>query len=684
MGTTPKDTLIVCNCQRTMDIDGDRLARALGRQGGLPVHSELCRAGLPAFEKALLEGGTVHVACTQEAPLFREIAEEKGSTETSLRFTNIRERAGWCADKSAALPKIAALLAEGQVVVQPAPLMTLASSGVCLVYGKGQQALDVARELGQRLSVTVLLSDAEDAIPPSVVSQPVAKGRIRAANGALGGFEVVVDGFAPVVPSSRATLEFAMARDGAKSQCDIILDLSGRTPLFTDNGRRDGYIVANPNDPAAVAMATFKASDLVGEFEKPLYVDYTASICAHARSQKVGCKNCLDNCPLGAISPDGDHIKIDAAVCGGCGNCASSCPTGAASYAYPTRQDLINRASALVSTYLAAGGVRPVILLHDVRHGAELIAAIARFGDGLPVNVLPLELYSVLQTGHDLAAALLALGAEHVVALVAPDQRDEITALTQQMELTTAILAGLGYASDRLHVLVEHDPDVVAQALHGLATLAPMPAHAIGGVGGKRDVARAVLSRLHAGAPIPKDVIALPKGAPYGRIVIDTKGCTLCLSCVGACPAGALGDSPDRPEVRFTEAACVQCGVCVATCPERVISLEPRYDFTNAPLSAEVLHSEEPFHCVRCGTPFGAKSSVERIVERLKGHAMFRDADQLRLIQMCDNCRVVTLAESRDDPFRSADRPTVRTTDDYKAAESEAKRTGKKPEDFLS
>jgi hypothetical protein len=115
-----------------------------------------------------------------------------------------------------------------------------------------------------------------------------------------------------------------------------------------------------------------------------------------------------------------------------------------------------------------------------------------------------------------------------------------------------------------------------------------------------------------------------------------------------------------------------------------VITLEPRYDFTNAPLTAEVLHGEEPFHCVRCGTPFGAKSSVERIVERLKGHTMFQNAEQLRLIQMCDNCRVVTLAESGDDPFRGGERPRVRTTEDYQAAEEQARKTGKKIDDFLS
>lgn len=684
MTNPPKESLIVCNCQRTMEIDGARLARALGRDAALPVHTELCRGGLAAFEAALGQGRPVHVACAQEAALFREIAAEHDGDGVPLRFTDIRETAGWCENGNAAQAKMAALLAESAYPVTPAPVMTISSGGVCLVYGNGQQALEVARDLGQRLSVTVLLGEARDAIPPRVVEQPIAKGRIKSARGTLGAFEIVVDGYAPALPSSRAALDFAMARDGAASRCDVILDLSGGTALFADADRRDGYIRADPGDAAAVARAVLQASDMVGEFEKPIYVDYDAGICAHARSQRVGCRKCLDHCPLGAIAPAGDHVAIDTAICGGCGNCASVCPTGAASYAYPTRQDVIGRASVLVSTYLSAGGARPVVMLHDETHGSEMIGAMARFGRGLPPNVLPLRLYSVLQAGHDTMAAMLALGAEHVVMLVSPKRREEMAALEQQAGLATAFLTGLGYAAGRVHIVLEHDPDAVEAALYGLPALPAMRPHAVSSLGSKREVARVVLSKLHVAAPAPQERIALPEGAPYGRIVIDTAACTLCLSCVGACPAGALGDNPDRPEVRFSEAACVQCGVCVATCPERAIKLEPRYDFTNAPLTAIALHGEEPFHCVRCGTPFGAKSSVERIVERLKGHTMFQAEGQLRLIQMCDNCRVITLAESSNDPFRAADRPRVRTTDDYKEAEDQAKRSGKKPEDFLS
>ena len=52
-------------------------------------------------------------------------------------------------------------------------------------------------------------------------------------------------------------------------------------------------------------------------------------------------------------------------------------------------------------------------------------------------------------------------------------------------------------------------------------------------------------------APAPADVVPLPEGAPFGRVVVDTEGCTLCLACVGACPTGALLDHPDRPGLRY-------------------------------------------------------------------------------------------------------------------------------------
>ncbi|MGI9424017.1 MAG: 4Fe-4S binding protein [Hyphomicrobiaceae bacterium] len=649
-----------------MDLDGQELAKTLQLSGTLPVHTQLCRKQLDRFEAALDDERSVMVACTQEAPLFGELANDKNRHDIS--FVNIRERAGWCEARKDVLPKVAALIAEAQIKARPTGQTTITSQGQCLVYGAGQQALDVAEQLASRLSVTVILTDANDAIPPSTVAVPLHAGRIRRATGSLGRFEVAVDQFAPALPSSKETLAFEAPRDGFSTKCDIILDLSGDNPLFSDSVTRDGYVRADPGQAVAVAKAMFDVSDLVGEFEKPLYVAYDGDICAHGRSGKIGCRNCLDHCPTGALSPTGDTIAVATEVCGGCGNCSAVCPTGAISYAYPDREDLNRRIQTLSQTYRFAGGRDPVLLVHDESHGGGVIAILARYGRGLPANAIPLTLYSVFQIGHETLSAAIASGFSRIVVLAPPDKPHDLPALESQAALTNMILDSLGYGADRITVLVERDPDTVAEALYGLAPVAATPATTISLHGGKRDVARLAIGALHAAAPDPKDVIALPDGAPYGRLIVDAENCTLCLACVGACPAGALRDDEERPRLSFNEAACVQCGLCTATCPERVIALEPRYNFTSAVLEPQTIKEEEPFECITCGKPFGTKSTVERIISKLEGrHAMFQNSDQINIIKMCDDCRVVAVTDAGGDPMTLGERPRVRTTDDYLA-----------------
>src|SRR5262249_47912959 len=110
------------------------------------------------------------------------------------------------------------------------------------------------------------------------------------------------------------------------------------------------------------------------------------------------------------------------------------------------------------------------------------------------------------------------------------------------------------------------DPDMLGAVLRAIGEreMAPRPASFIP-TGGKRDVLRLTLRELHRAAPAPVDVISLPPGAPFGAVAL-AEGYTLCLACVAACPTGALSDNPERPMLRFAEDACVQCGLCKATC----------------------------------------------------------------------------------------------------------------------
>ncbi len=680
--------VLLCNCERSMDVDSEALAKALGCEAG-SLSTHLCRSEIDTFGQAIGDGEPVMVACTQEAPLFREFAEEAGA-QAPLDFFNIREQAGWSqaksrADKRNVTAKMAALIAEAAVPQPPAMQRTIESGGVCLVYGAGQAALEAAHKLSGRLSTSVLLTDPRDIIPPATGEVPIYTGRIARAVGSLGSFEITVDGYAPMIPSSRSEPEFLMARDGATAECDLILDLSGGTPMFTGADKRDGYFRVDPGSPVALAEAMFAITDYVGTFEKPVYIDYNPDICAHSRSSTTGCSNCLDVCPAGAITSAGDTVSIDAGICGGCGNCSAVCPTGAASYTFPTRDALIARIQALVGTYLTAGGSDPVVLVHDQTHGSEIIAAMARFGRGLPGNVLPLAVYATGTVGHDMLAAAFSAGAARVVVLSDPKRPDDFVGLEPQAEIANAVLDGLGLnAQGRIEIIDEADPDAVEARLHDATVPPAIAQQSFAAVGSKREVARAALNALREAAPEQPDVIALPDHAPYGRIVIDTEGCTLCLACVSACPAGALFDNPEKPQVRLQEQACVQCGLCAATCPESVITLDSRLDFTPAAFEQSVLVEEEPFECVRCGKPFGSRRAVERVSEQLAGkHWMFAEEGTADVFRMCDDCRIQTMSERGDNPFQLNERPRTITTDDYLKAREEGIKDDLSLEDFL-
>lgn len=648
-----------------MPVQEGALARGCG--GDVRKAHQLCRAELGAFKALLSEGRPLTVGCTQEAPLFAEVAGEAGFA-SELAFANIRETAGWSSEAKSAAPKMAALLAAASIAVPPTPVVPLKSDGVLLIYGSDETAIETGRKLKDILDVTVILTRPAGVQPPRVDHFPVVKGTVAAAKGHLGAFELVVDDFAMPLPSSRAELAFGPGRRGT-SHCDLILDVSGGAPLFPAPELRQGYLRADPKNPAEVAQAIFDTSQLVGEFDKPRFIRYTESLCAHSRSQKTGCTRCLELCPAGAITPNGDHVAISGELCMGCGQCAAVCPTGAAAYDLPPANVLLSKIRALLMAYRAAGGADPILLLHDEDHGSDLIDALARFGPGLPANVLPLPVNEVTQTGLDAIAASFAYGASALRFLLAAKPKHETGGLMRNLDYADTILAGLGYGKGLCATIETDDPDQLRDALDDMprAAVSPSPAQFLP-MGSGRGLLKLAVTELHQSAPQKPAVIPMPARAPFGKVEINVEGCTLCLACVSACPTGALSDDSERPTLKFSEDLCVQCGLCQSTCPERVISLVPQIGFEAWSQPPKIIKQEEPFHCINCGKPFGTKSTIESIAAKLEGkHWMFAgdNARRIAVVKMCDTCRVEAVMNEGFDPYSSVERPKTKTSDDY-------------------
>ena len=636
-------TLVLCDCLGSQNPNGDVITKACGVIC-TKVHTHLCGREMETAAQ-FIEQGDVIIACGQEHERFADLATEIGAPIPE--FVDIRDRAGW-SDGTDASPKMAALIADALLPAPETKSVDVHSEGTCLIIGE-DAAIAAAEALCDILGVTVLLPEGSQ-VPDDARFDSVV-GRVRSAKGALGGFEVLMDGLQQIIPGGRGDPTLSDPRDGGRSGCDIILDLSGAASLFPAPEKREGYLRADPKSQPAVSAAILEASQLVGVFEKPLYVKLEPSLCAHSRAEQVACSNCLDICPTSAISPAGDHVEIDPMACAGCGSCAALCPSGAITYDAPVIDNAFKRISTLAETFRKAGGSTPRLLIHDPNHGAEMIQLASRHGRGLPADVIPMEVSALAGISHAEFLAALACGFAHVDILLSP--RIEHEALEREAEIAQAV-------RDNIRLLDITDPEEMSAALYdgprgdGIAPILPM--------GSKRQVARLAAKALQPEA----DMITLPDTAPYGAVIVDTDACTLCLSCVSLCPSGALGDNPDAPQLRFQEDACLQCGLCSNICPENAISYTPQLNLTETALTQVVLHEEEPFACIECGTLFGVKSTVERITEKLAGkHSMFANADAARMIQMCDNCRINAQFHSENNPFQGGDRPRTRTSDDY-------------------
>jgi ferredoxin len=525
----------------------------------------------------------------------------------------------------------AALAAAARVAVTPTTGVSYRSGGAAVIIGPEDAARAAAARLHPQLRCTVVVHGDAGAPAAAKAAFPVVHERVVQVSGHLGQFAVIVS--APPPAGGVNLLQKLGRRD---DHVDLVLDLCD-PPFLRHELLPFGYFAPGA-DATRLAAALTEMSEMVGEFEKPRFFHYNPDICAHGESGLTGCTRCLDVCPAFAITSVGGEVGVDPYLCQGAGACATVCPTGAMTYVYPTLADQLERLRALLKAYREAGGVHPVLLLHDAEAGQARLSALAA---RLPENAIPMALAELGSLGMDAWLAALAYGAAAVALLPTATTPPGVTgAVIEQLMHGGVILEGMGYAASLLRVLPLNDAEALAQ----LASIAPRPEAApatFAGIDEKRTVLRLAIEHLHAAAPAPREVVALADGAPFGEVLVNRERCTLCMACVGVCPVGALADGGDLPQLNFIEANCVQCGLCQTACPEDAIGLSPRYLYDPATRRrARVLNEEAPFYCVSCGKPFTTKKMMDRMTQKLDGHWMFRTPEASRRVQMCGDCRV--------------------------------------------
>lgn len=512
-----------------------------------------------------------------------------------------------------------ALAALAEANLGTAGFVEYRSGGRLLILGPTTQALAVARGLSDQLTCAIVVDDDDPVEGPERQQFLLARGRPR-VSGYLGAFEAWIEGDAGEV---------------SLGGFDLVLDLSA-APVITVEKPPLGY-QRSGTDPDALAHALELLPALVGDFQKPRFFAYDENLCAHGARGITGCTRCMDACATSAIHSKGETIEVDPYLCQGCGSCAVVCPSGAISYAFPHAADLLGALRRALKVWAEQTDNPPAVLFHDDEAGAEAIQAVASH---LPERLLTIAVEDAGSVGPDIWLTVLAMGASDVLVVLPEAAEQQLAEASEaQRALFVPVLEALAIEPARVQVL--RDPTQLASltlhAAHGL------PAATTSLSGSKRDRIQRAFAHLYRPARAATTT-ALPKGAPFGQLVVNRETCTLCMSCAAVCPVEAVTTGGGEPRLLFDESRCLQCGLCETACPENAIQLEARLHLPAfAAPGHRVLNEETPFHCVGCGKPFATEKMIAKITEQLSGHWMFGDNRAFERLKMCEDCRVQDL-----------------------------------------
>jgi len=281
----------------------------------------------------------------------------------------------------------------------------------------------------------------------------------------------------------------------------------------------------------------------------------------------------------------------------------------------------------MLKAFYSAGGGQPVVVFCN----AEDRSVLASYRNDY--LLFPLE--SLSSVGAEVWLAALAFGAGLVVLYNSePLLASSEQVLNNELEVTRAILIGMGFSEKLLYrsegVLVQNNG----------ADFLTIPPATFAGDNDKRAIFRLAVDHLFNYASQQPRQVKLLGNTAWGEVKAARDLCTLCFSCVSACPSGALQSGQNSPQLNFIESLCLQCNLCVSTCPEQALALSARYVYDGVGArSSRRLHEESAFHCINCQKPFATEKMMTVMKEKLSGHPMFQ-GEALKRLEMCEDCRI--------------------------------------------
>lgn len=516
------------------------------------------------------------------------------------------------------MPNIAheAARAAAAALTAPQPETVSYAPGDCaLLIGPGEtllKRLEVMKLTGLRAAL--LSTDATE----------MPRG-LRALSGELADVFGWMGAFTACMATPQGAVDLSPLSCHDDGHFDWVLDFSAPPKVTTEVPALGYYALAGDDFPALKRSLLEIAGHLRGGYEKPRYFSFDAHRCALNRQQIEGCSACLSACSAGAIRGEKEAIRIEPNLCQGCGTCALVCPSGAVRYADPNPGFSLTRLRAMLNAWRGEGGGPVGVWIVDATGAAET-----------PSDWLPHVVQEPASLGLEFWLAALASGCNRVAIAASDVPAATRRALSEQLALGQALLAGLGFPSAL--GLAEN-----ADELAALPILPDVNPAELAAGDDKRVLLFAAIDALIARTQTPPTSVAL-NAAPMGEVRIAADKCTLCAACVRICPTGAVQLPGTTLQLAFTEERCLQCGLCANVCPEDAVTLTPRLlTSKSARQSSRVVAEAVPYACAECGKLFATQAMIERSRAMMAGHPMFQ-GERARLMTLCPDCRQRAMA----------------------------------------